>query len=79
MSTAPPIAEAINRRIEAAGISENSLAKATLIPRITLKRIREGVADVKASQLARIALALNTTPADLFADADRITDAFPDA
>ena len=72
MSTTPPIAEAINRRIEAAGISENSLSKATLIPRITLKRIREGVADVKASQLERIARALDTTPADLFADADRI-------
>lgn len=60
------LGRAIDHRREAAGVSVTELAARALIPRESLRRYL-ATGDMKSSHLCRIALALDTTPRDLWA------------
>jgi len=60
------IAETVRKAMAEAGISDAALARATGVPRPTLRRKVAGERDFSFTELALVAVALNIPSADLF-------------
>lgn len=70
MAHTDPLSKVIDSLIHARGISQNHLAKVASIKAATLSR-RMNSGDFTACELRRIALATNTTAAELLTEAER--------